>query len=148
MRNPQFYPQFLKKGHSCIVIALEVRPPCTKLPTYIHINPMLRAELASDWLTTVKYGAYLTFDVISLRYKDKGTSLMTSQWRFWPPSAFLTSTVRPSNTVFIRWFRPDQCDSWDFKAAETFQNVTNIIWAWDKFVTPCLLPRIREFIHT
>ena len=27
---------------------------------------------------------YLTFDVISVRYKDKGTSLMTSQWRFRP----------------------------------------------------------------
>ena len=91
---------------------------------------------------------YLTFDVISVRYKDKGTSLMTSQWRFRPSAAFLTATVRPSNTAFIRWFRPDQCDSWDFKAVETFQNVTNIVWAWDKFVTPCLLPRIRELIHT
>ena len=50
---------------------------------------------------------YLTFYVISVRYKDKGTSLMTSQWRFRPPSAFPTATVRPSNTVFIRWFRPD-----------------------------------------
>ena len=29
---------------------------------------------------------YLTFDVISARYKDKGTSLMTSQWRFRPRS--------------------------------------------------------------
>ena len=28
---------------------------------------------------------YLTFDVISVRYKDKGTSLMTSEWRFRPP---------------------------------------------------------------
>ena len=27
---------------------------------------------------------YLTFDIISVRYKDKGTSLMTSQWRFQP----------------------------------------------------------------
>ena len=44
---------------------------------------------------------YLTFDVISMRYKDKGTSLMTSQWRFRPPSAFLTATVRPSNTVSL-----------------------------------------------
>ena len=91
---------------------------------------------------------YLTFDVISVRYKDKRTSLMTSQWRFRPPSAFLTATVRPSYTVFIRWFRPDYCDSWDFKAAVTFQIVTNIVWAWDKFVTPCLLPRIQQFIHT
>ena len=40
--------------------------------------------------------AYLTFDVISVRYKDKGTSLMTSQWRFRPLSAFLAATVRPS----------------------------------------------------
>ena len=51
-------------------------------------------------------------------------------------------------TLCLYRFRPDWCDSWDFKAAEMFQNVTNIVWAWDKFVTPCLLPRIREFIHT
>ena len=44
---------------------------------------------------------YLTYDVISVRYKDKGTSLMPSQWRFRPPSAFLTTTIQPSNTVFI-----------------------------------------------
>ena len=29
---------------------------------------------------------YLTFDVISVIYKDKGTSLMMSQWRFRPRS--------------------------------------------------------------
>ena len=39
-------------------------------------------------------------------------------------------------------------DSWSFKAAETFLDVTNIVWAWDKFVNICLQPRIREFIHT
>ena len=55
---------------------------------------------------------------------------------------------RPRNIVFIRWFRTDYCGSWDFKAAETLQNVTNIVLAWGKFVTPCLLPRIRVFIHT
>ena len=37
---------------------------------------------------------------------------------------------------------------WGFKAAETSQNLTNIVWASDKFVTPCVLPRIREFIQT
>ena len=46
------------------------------------------------------------------------------------------------NIVFIWWFRPDKRDIW-----ERFQNLTNIIWAWDKFVTPWLLPRILEFIH-
>ena len=30
---------------------------------------------------------------------------------------------------------------------EAFWNVGNNVLAWDKFVTPCLLPRIREFIH-
>ena len=48
------------------------------------------------------------FDVITMRYKDKGTSLMMLQWLFRSPSAFLTTVVRPSNTVFIRWFRPDK----------------------------------------
>ena len=48
------------------------------------------------WFYTLSHA----FDVISVRYKDKGTSLMTSQWRFRPPSAFLSTTVRPSNTVY------------------------------------------------
>ena len=51
-------------------------------------------------------------------------------------------------TLYIRWFRLDKKGIWDFKAAGTFQNLTHIVWAWDKFVTPCLLPWKREFIHT
>ena len=43
--------------------------------------------------------AYLTFNVIRLRYKEKGTSLMTSPWRSRPPSTSLVVAVRPSNTV-------------------------------------------------
>ena len=50
--------------------------------------------------------------------------------------------------VFIRWFRPDKRGIWDFEAVEIFQNLTSIVWAWDKFVTPCLLPQIQDFIHT
>ena len=72
---------------------------------------------------------YLTFDVISVRYKDKGTSLMTSQWRFRPPSAFLTATVRPSNTVFIRWFRPDLCGI-NSRIHVSKQGVTNNTQGW------------------
>ena len=34
-----------------------------------------------------------------------------------------------------------------FKTVKTLQNWTNIHRAWDKFVTTCLLPRIREFIY-
>ena len=63
-------------------------------------------------------------------------SLMTSQWRPRPPSTFIAAAMRPSNTVFIRWFRPDNWDIWDFKAAGTFQNLTNTTWAWYKVVTP------------
>ena len=111
--------------------------------------PMLRAD-SLFWLVNNReiWSRISRLTSSAWDIKDKGTSLMTSQWRFRPPSTFITATVRPSNTVFIRWFRPDQFDNWDFKAAETFQNVTNIFWAWDKFVNPCLLPRIREFIHT
>ena len=76
---------------------------------------------------------YITFDVISVKYNEKKTPLMASQWRSRPPSAFLTAAMRSSNTVFIRWFRSDTWGILDFKAAETFPN---------------LLPRIREFIHT
>ena len=38
-------------------------------------------------------------------------------------------------TLFIRCIRPDTTDSWGFKAVETFQNVSNIVWAQDKFLT-------------
>ena len=44
--------------------------------------------LTSDCLTTIKYGHFLTFDIISMRYKGKRTLLMTSQWRSGPPSTF------------------------------------------------------------
>ena len=80
-----------------------------------------------------------------MKYNEKGPLLMTLQWQSWPPSALLTAAMQSSNTVFIRWFRPDKRGIW---AAETFQNLTNIVWAWDKFVTPCLLPWIRKFMHT
>ena len=81
-------------------------------------------------------------------HKEKGTSLMMSQWRSRPPTTFIVAVMRPSNTVFIKLFRPGKRDRWGFKAAETFLNVTNIVWVWNKFVTTSLLPRIREFIHT
>ena len=100
-----------------------------------HFIPCAMLILVSHWSTARNIDAYHSFDVISMRYKEKETSLMTSQWR-------------PSNTVVLQWFRPVQLDSWDFKTVETFHNITNIVWTWDTFVTPCLLPRIKEFIHT
>ena len=46
---------------------------------YIYIFILcLVLTLASDWLTSRRIYAYHTFDVISVRYKDKGTSLTTS----------------------------------------------------------------------
>ena len=51
-------------------------------------------------------------------------------------------------TLFIRWFIPDKREIWDSNVAQTFENVTNILRSWDEFVTPCLLLRIQEFIHT
>ena len=39
---------------------------------------------------------------------EKGTSLMTSQWRSRSSPTFLATAMRLSNTVFIRWFRPDK----------------------------------------
>ena len=71
-----------------------------------------------------------------------------SQWRSQLPSAFLATAMQPINTVFIRWLKPDKRDSWDFKVVEKFYNVTKIFCSWDKFITPCLLACIREFIHT
>ena len=82
-----------------------------------------------------------------LKYDGKGTSSMTSQWGSRPTSALLAAAMRSSNTVFMRWFMPDKRGIWNLKAAETFQNL-DFAWAWDKFATPCLRPRIREFIHT
>ena len=50
--------------------------------------------------------------------------------------------------LFIRRFRTYWLGSYNFKSAEMFHTFTNIVWAWDKFVTPCFPPWIREFIHT
>ena len=54
-----------------------------------------------------------------------------------------------------RCFWPYSWDSWDFKAAETFYNVTNIVWAWDKFLSPLLAsaetgiyPHLASQYHT
>ena len=75
----------------------------------------------SDLRVCYSIDAYLTFDVISVRYEGKGTSLVTSQWRSQPPPAFVAAAMRPSNTVCIRWFKTDKRDSWDFKVVENFR---------------------------
>ena len=97
---------------------------------YIYIHPMLRADSRFWLVNRCRRISRLTSSVLDIKTKERHL------WR------------HNGDSVFIRRFRPDWCDSWDFKAAETFQNVINIVWSWDKFVTPCLLPRIREFIHT
>ena len=53
---------------------------------YAYLS-MLHAD-SRFWLVNNLWNMepYLTFDVISVTYKDKGTSLMTSQWRFRPRS--------------------------------------------------------------
>ena len=77
--------------------------------------------LTSDWLTTVKYWCVShvwrhQHDI----YKEKGTSLMTSQCWSKPPFAFLTTAMWPSNSVFIRWFKSDKRNRWDVKVVEKF----------------------------
>ena len=82
---------------------------CVCLCVYVFI-PCSVLTHASDWLTTPRsINTYLTFDVISMKYDEKGTSLMTM--------AIATAVhfpcrcdaaMRPSNTVFIRWFKPDE----------------------------------------
>ena len=51
--------------------------------------------------------------------------------------------------LFIRWFRQHCVNICAFKSLETLKNSLwpTFYWAWDKFVTPCLLPSIREFIN-
>ena len=59
--------------------------------------------LASDWLRTVKYiihVSYLTLNGISVRYKKKGTSSMTSKWWSPPPSTFPAAAMRLSMCLY------------------------------------------------
>ena len=79
---------------------------------HISTYPMLVAD-SRFWLANnCEVHAHLTFDVISLIYKEKRMLLMTSQWWSRPPSSFLAAAMRPSNTVFTQLFRPDKSDIW------------------------------------
>ena len=111
------------------------------LSWYTIYCPMLGAD--SRFLLANNHEVYTRIS----RLTSSAWNVMRKKWRSRPPSTFLATAMPSSNTVFIRWFRPDKRCIWDLKDSETFQNLTNIVRVWDKFVTPCLLPRIRSFIH-
>ena len=62
--------------------------------TYYHFKldfQKVDQHTGGKWLI---HNVYLMFDIISVRYKEKGTLLMMSQWPFQPPSPFFaTATV-------------------------------------------------------
>ena len=89
-----------------------------------QMGPML-----APWTMLSKM--YLTFDVISVRYKEKGPSLLTAQWRFKPLVTSLK--LRPSN-LCLWWFRP----GWNVSACDKY--CLSIGWIRH----PYLFPRIRQ----
>ena len=94
------------------------------------LNMWIYFMLGADsrfWLANSrKVYTSLTFDVISVRYKD---NLRNNDDHVDVSCA----AMQLSSTVFIQWFRTDERHCWDFEAAETFLNVANIVWAWDRY---------------
>ena len=71
--------------------------------------------------------------------------MMASQWLTQPSAISPDAAIRRCFT--IRRFSPDLRSDCAFKTLETPEHGVQIVWAWDKFVFPCLLLRIPEFIH-
>ena len=87
---------------------------------------------------------YLTFDVISVSYKEKRKPKMKSQWRFWSKATSSDAAKRVSLTVV--WGQGEekiglskQGTRWAMEYTSFGNGMKSVL------ITPCLLTRIAEF---
>ena len=107
-------------------------------------------DRSANWRVKDSIDTYLTFGVISVRYKRKERHWWRHNGDSYPSRRRLSSLLQCDRVTLCSCDDLGQINeifNWEFNTAETCQSEKNIVWAWDKFVTPCLLPRIREFIH-